>query len=119
MKNMAIQKILDYAFREELVSALMDGGFGIDKAQKIVDSRRRVAVKEGAIAILGKVIKLLREERFEELKEMLAFSPAGDGYGCDNEYIDFSSLDQSNRSRLDKNFSDIGTIIDFLNKDGK
>lgn len=96
---------------------MMDGGFGIDMAQKIVDSRRRVAVKEGAIAILGKVIKLLRQERFEELKEMLAFSPAGDGYGCDNEYIDFSYLDQSNRSnRLDKDFLDIGTIIDYLNR---
>lgn len=51
---------------------------------------------------------------------MLAFSPAGDGYGCDNDYIDFSSLDQTCRSnRLDKDFSDIGTIIDFLNKDEK
>nr|DAN49400.1 MAG TPA: hypothetical protein [Caudoviricetes sp.] len=112
---MAGQKILDYAFREELVSALMDGGFDIDKAQDIVDSRQRMAVKEGALAILKNVIKLFEEEKFEDLSKMLSFSPAGDGYGCNNDYIDFSSLDQTNRSnKLDKDFSDIGTIIRFL-----
>ncbi len=112
---MVEQKILDYSFRKELVSALMEGGFDIVKAQNIVDSRHRMAVKEGALTILKNVIKLLEEEKFEELSKMLSFSPAGDGYGCNNDYIDFSSLDKTNHSnKLDKDFSDIGTIISFL-----
>ena len=95
----------------------MEAGFKAKKVEKIVSGRYRTAVKEGAIEILEKVTALLKEERFDEIEGMLADSPAGDGYGCDNSYIDFSSLDQSEyQNPNDKLFSDIGTIICFLDK---
>lgn len=118
--SMKTLQIYDRVFRQELIAALIEGGFKEKKAIKIVSERHRAAVKEGAIEILEKLTALLKEDRFDEIAGMLAFSPAGDGYGCDNNYIDFSSLDQSEYlNQNDKFLSDIGTIIYFLDKDGK
>lgn len=47
-------------------------------------------LKEYGINILEKVIELLKGENYEEIKEMLAFSAEGDGYGQENYYINFS-----------------------------
>ena len=47
---------------------------------------------------------------------MLKFSPAGDGYGCDNMYIDFSSLDPDERAFGIKEINDIGSVIDRLKR---
>lgn len=111
------QPILNYVFRQELISTLLEAGFKAKKAEKIVSERYRTAVKKGAIEILEKVTALLKEDRFKEIDGMLSFSPAGDGYGCDNAYIDFSSLDQSEHlNPNDKIFSDISTIIYFLSE---
>ena len=112
---MKTRQIFDYIVRQELIAALIEGGFKPKKAGKIVSERHRAAVKEGAIEILEKVTALLKEDRFDEIAGMLASSPSGDGYGCDNDYIDFSSLDQTDCSnKFDKEFSDISTVISFL-----
>lgn len=62
-------------------------------------------LKQHSIEILNKVAKLIEEENFEEITWMLANSPAGDGMGEDNYYIDFS-YDEYDR--------DISQIVDMM-----
>lgn len=47
------------------------------------------ALKRHIIEKLEKIIRLVKFNRFDELKEVTRFSPAGDGWGCDNNYINF------------------------------
>jgi len=109
------KKIFDYVFREELRLALVDGGFDEKQAQEIVSNRYKIAVKEGTIAILKKVISLIEQDKYEELRKMLRDSPSGDGYGMDNVYVDFSELDQTSyQSRWDKKVYDIGDVVNIL-----
>ena len=113
------KKIFDYVFREELRLALVDGGFDEKQAQEIVSNRYKIAVKEGTIAILKKVISLIEQDKYEELRKMLRDSPSGDGYGMDNVYVDFSELDQTSyQSRLDKKVYDIGDVVNILSSTG-
>lgn len=47
------------------------------------------ALKRHIIEKLEKIIRLVKFNRFDEIKAETLFSPAGDGYGCDNNYINF------------------------------
>ena len=47
-------------------------------------------LKEHNINVLKNIISLIEEENFEKINKFVANSPAGDGYGEDNYYIDFS-----------------------------
>ena len=42
------------------------------------------------VETLQKTISLVEAHDFEALKEKTVHSPAGDGYGCNNNFIDFS-----------------------------
>ena len=39
--------------------------------------------------IIKQVIDIIVEERYDDIEELCSWSPAGDGYGCDNYYINF------------------------------
>lgn len=101
--------ILDISFRNELENILLDCGYKKGEAHKIVMCRYKKEVKDEALTILETVISLLKEDRYKEILNMIAFSPSGDGYGCDNYYIDFS--------KLGKDIEDIGDVIQVLNND--
>lgn len=45
---------------------------------------------EHCINILRKVIELLEKGEYSQIGNMLRYSPAGDGMGAENHFIDFS-----------------------------
>jgi hypothetical protein len=47
------------------------------------------AIKEHAISILERAILLIKEDRYDDLREMLVSSPSGDCMGTDHFFIDF------------------------------
>lgn len=67
-------------------------------------------LKNHTIGILEQVKKQLYDDDFEQVKNNLVYSPAGDGYGSDNYFIDFSYSPQKGT-----NYSlDLMDIIDQL-----
>lgn len=51
------------------------------------------ALKKHVMDRLNEIINLVINEEFDEVEKYLKYSPAGDGYGCDNYFIDFSYVD--------------------------
>lgn len=100
--------ILLKSFRYELETILKESGFKEEKAHKIVVERYNNEIRKGAIEILEKALFLLKEGKLKDLSDMTKYSPSGDGYGCDNVYIDFSSLSPEGE------IEDIGDIIEIL-----
>ena len=47
-------------------------------------------LKEHTLNILEVIIDDLKNNKFDDIKNKMKFSPAGDGYGSDNFYINFS-----------------------------
>lgn len=52
------------------------------------------ALKEHTLEILLNIVKLIKNNEFDEVKNYLEFSPAGDGHGCDNYFINFKYADE-------------------------
>jgi hypothetical protein len=46
-------------------------------------------LKEYTINTLTKIINLVENDAFEEVRKKLSYSPAGDGMGSDHWFIDF------------------------------
>lgn len=55
-------------------------------------SRQYDAVKTDAISILRAMAAHLQKDDLQKAKEMIEFSPSGDGYGSDNSFISFSEI---------------------------
>lgn len=68
-------------------------------------------LKQHAIDRLSIVISLLEMDDYKGLEKLIIHSPAGDGMGCNNDYIDMWYGD-------DKTYSidgyDIGSVISHL-----
>ena len=47
-------------------------------------------LKGHTLNILEGIIDDLKKDKFDDIKKKMKFSPAGDGYGSDNFYINFS-----------------------------
>jgi len=47
------------------------------------------ALEQHAVSILKTVIRNLSTGNYDSIEAMTSHSPAGDGYGLDNNYIDF------------------------------
>lgn len=47
-------------------------------------------LKEHSIETLNKIIEYIQNDDFKSVEKMLIYSPAGDGYGEDNYYINFA-----------------------------
>jgi len=47
------------------------------------------ALKDYVLDIIEKVQTLIVEEKYDKVKELLVYSPAGDGYGSDNHFLNF------------------------------
>jgi len=53
------------------------------------------------------VAKAIREDNLEVINDMIEYSPSGDGYGCDNNYISFKDITDC---------EDIGDVINALKR---
>lgn len=47
-------------------------------------------LKEHTLNILEGIIDNLKNDKFNDIRKKMEFSPTGDGYGSDNYYINFS-----------------------------
>ncbi|WP_071146125.1 hypothetical protein [Bacteroides ihuae] len=52
--------------------------------------RQYSALKSHVLEKLNRVSKAIEEDRLSDIESELSFSPAGDGYGCNNHFIDFN-----------------------------
>lgn len=52
--------------------------------------------------IIKQVIDIIVEERYDDIKKLCNWSPAGDGYGLDNYYVNFGLNDNDIPERLRK-----------------
>lgn len=66
-------------------------------------------LKDHVIGTLKKAVMLIEDENYSEIDNMLFHSPAGDGYGFDNDCIDFRISGVSEPM-------DIGEVTDWLKK---
>ena len=49
-------------------------------------------LKEKSIELLEYITDLIKNDSFTKISEYVAYSPAGDGYGCENNYINFGNI---------------------------
>lgn len=69
------------------------------------------ALKKHVVEVLKKITDIIQNDGdLNKVVEMLAYSPAGDGYGCDNDYINFGI--QSENENL--KYMDIGDVCHLL-----
>lgn len=70
------------------------------------------ALKNHVTDVLNKFLHNLENDDLKACFDMLDYSPAGDGYGCDNNFIDFKW-----ESAPDvRDGYDIGVLLDMLAK---
>ena len=110
------KNILNRDFRRDFIELLLDAGFNDKEANKLVSSKYKEKLKEEVVKRLKEVTSLIEKEEYDKVKECLAFSPSGDGYGCDNHYIDFSYLFSANDGSGNEYINDLGDVINELSK---
>ena len=71
--------------------------------------RQHNCLRDAAVQIIRDIVVLIKNGQYDKARQSLAYSPSGDGHGCDNEYIDFSSLLED-----DGNGVDIGKVLGRL-----
>lgn len=63
---------------------------------KQLASLQHDALKKHVLGVLNLITNIIRNEQYDSLMKdddgLLEFSPAGDGYGNDNHYINFSYM---------------------------
>ena len=64
-------------------------------------------LKEHTLNILEGIIDDLKNDKFDNIRKKMVFSAAGDGYGDNNYYIDFSYNETS---------MDLFDIVDIMEK---
>ena len=72
-------------------------------------ARQHDMLKQVVIARLREIASLLEQDLYEVVRGMVQNSPAGDGMGCDNQYISFDDIIEDKHDG-----SDIGTMINRL-----
>lgn len=73
-----------------------------------VIKKQHETLKNHVIGVLEDIIKLVKEEEYDKIINKIVYSPAGDGYGTNNFYINFSYYEDGEE--------DIDEIIDRLKK---
>ena len=110
------KNILHKDFRRDFIELLLDAGFNDEEANKLVSSKYKEKLKTEVVKRLKEVTSLIEKEEYDKVKECLAFSPSGDGYGCDNNYIDFSYLFPADDEYGNRYINDLGDVINELSE---
>lgn len=110
------KNILHKDFRRDFIELLLDAGFNDEEANKLVSSKYKEKLKKEVVKRLKEVTSLIEKEEYGKVKEYyLAFSPSGDGYGCNNNYIDFSYLFPTDE-HWGSDIEDLGDVINELSE---
>lgn len=79
---------MDKIFDESVEVYLLAAGVSKNQIAKIKFDK----LKEGVLERLKEVVKIIERDEYEKIKKLITESPAGDGYGCDNYYINFGHI---------------------------
>jgi hypothetical protein len=99
---------MDKIFDKEVIKYLNELGM----APKDIATLQHKKLKDYAVSKLRQVADLLEAEMFDDIRGYLANSPAGDGYGSDNEYINFGGLHDT-----DMDIGELMTTLKMLKKE--
>lgn len=47
------------------------------------------ALRQHTLETLNEIAQLIKNEKYDKIRDYVSFSASGDGYGSDNHYIDF------------------------------
>lgn len=94
---------MEKIFDPEVENYLINAGVSLKEINKI----KYESLKLYIIDVLKRVIDIVDKENFDLLKEYIFESPAGDGYGLDNNCIEFGGI-------MGKNDIDIYEAIEQL-----
>lgn len=72
------------------------------------------AMKEHIISVLDKVKFIIEKGRYDDLEDIIFFSPEGDGYGSENYCINFAWRDDE-----DMDIKEAVTILEELKRDAE
>lgn len=72
--------------------------------------RQHDALQKAVVEFLRDVALAIEKGEYNSVDSLTQHSPSGDGYGCDNVFLDFSSVWQSD----DPYGTDIGMVIGKL-----
>ena len=61
-------------------------------SEKEINRMKFTALKQGVLDIIARVKDAVSSEDFAKVKDFTSYSPAGDGYGRDNQFIAFGQL---------------------------
>ena len=67
------------------------------------------AVNDVVLAKLDRIKDLIIARKYQKVRDLLGSSPAGDGHGCDNEYIRFDE-------ELGNNVDDMADVCDLMER---
>lgn len=101
--------IMNEEFVSSLKTMLIDAGISKDKAEKLIAKQKYEFIKNASLKIIDRLKELIRSDKFDEAEEMLQHSSAGDGYGCENDYLSFISVFNNDGDKLYT--ADIGYVI--------
>ena len=83
---------MEKIFDEAIISYLKDSGVSEQEINKI----KFKTLKYQSIKRLSYIIELIENNKFSNIKQYTKYSPSGDEYGCENNYIDFGFITGSN-----------------------
>lgn len=107
--------ILSTKFRKNLLKTLKEAKVG--NPEKIVNTKYKKAIKKETIQHLKDIIRLIENDKYDSVYDLLSFSPAGDGVrgGQGNYYIDFAFLDpDTDKNVLSDDIQDLNDVINIL-----
>lgn len=87
-----MKKILNKDFREETLEYLLEAGVPETDAKELIKGKYKETLREVVVQHLIDIANTISTKQYDVVKEFISFSPAGDGYGCDNYFIDFSKV---------------------------
>lgn len=107
-----MESILSKKFRNDMLEMLTVAK--VENPDKIVNTQYKKAIKKETIQHLKDIIKLIENDKYDSVFNLLAFSPAGDGFGLDNYYIDFAFLDPDSGKEYLGPIQDLNDVIKIL-----
>lgn len=102
---------MEKIFDEDVQKYLKESGVSDLEIERI----KYATLRKESLRILKEVYSLIEEERYNQIENYVKYSPSGDGYGCENDYIDFGSIAGINKgvdiSELSEWLSSLKTSI--------
>ena len=79
---------MEKIFDSSVVGYLIETGVSQDEINRLQFN----ALKKGAIGIIKSVLDLMESDEFDNVEAVTGYSGAGDGWGSENNFINFGSI---------------------------